>query len=249
MILNILLFSMNVVAENTLTPAAQSAVTAPEKKAPKPAAKVESGKPKVKCPEGIGAKEGDEPKLIATADHGFFYVVCGSYDPESTHKIGKKMMSEFEVYSCKKDGKLSEPIVKIGALENVAVRTRAGHLILEKYVYVPTGYYLETFRTDIVCSEEDCEQLEEKCKFEKKPRPTFTKAALKELETFVSGENKEKPFSESLLKKLIEAALSGDEKAVQFFTSDNLPNLDGDLAEQYAEFSDLFKKFKSSKCL
>lgn len=251
LIVTFLLFSTIVNAEPEVKPSVAPSQGTVQAIAPTAAkvSKPDPNKLKVKCPEGIGAKEGDEPKLVASAENGFYFVVCGFYDPELTHKIGKKMMSEFEVYYTKKDGKLSEPVVKYGALDNVAIRTRAGRLYLEKYIYVPTGYYLETFRSQVVCSKEDCELQDEKCKFEKKPRPPFVKSSLKELESYVSGENKEKPITEALLKRLIESAMSGDEKAIDVFIGERKFQIDGDVGEHYNEFSDVFKKLKDGKCL
>ena len=101
----------------------------------------------------------------------------------------------------------------------------------------------------MACGKEDCEAKDEKCEFKKLPRPAFAKSALKELESYISGGNKEKFLEEKLLLKLIESALSGDEKSIEFFTGETKVKLDGDVGEQHAEVAELILKLNKAKCL
>ena len=186
------------------------------------------------CPSGIGASQGDQPKMSLTTKSGNKIILCG-YSVES----------EFDVYSVNSNSVVSKPIVTYRAVQHVKSYSKGDSLVLDELVYHHQNW-IPAFRREVSCATQQCEISSEVCIF-KRPKAT---GDLSEIKSYQNGKNKGKFPSERTILLVSDLALAGNKDAQNiFFKGESTLKLDGAVAEAFSATKALLLKLKDAKCL
>lgn len=195
------------------------------------------------CPPGIGATQGDAPKIVFSPNRKVQVVVCGfetGNNPETKH------LSEFDVYSVRNAE--FKKLFTASALEHFLVSVKKDLLILTELTWHSRKKWVPAFERKIGCTSANCTISSERCLFKKVAQAP--KGAWVEYQRYESGDLKGKVPDERVISNLGELALSGDQKAFTTFTQDSPPiALDGASAEEFLSIKSLLNRLKKNHCL
>jgi hypothetical protein len=190
---------------------------------------------KTVCPLGIGASEGDTPKLEIIISSKMRLILCG-YSTES----------EYDIYSVNEMGVLSGPLLTHGALEHVRAYNESGVLVLDEKIYY-SGSWVSAFRRKFLCNG-SCHISKSVCIF-KRPKVTNV-APLREIMKYKLGKKIKKVIDETLILDLADLAYAGNKTAQKFFFSTHANiQLDGASAEVYVVARKFLQRLQSGNCL
>ncbi len=195
-----------------------------------------------KCPAGIGASEGDKPKISIDAGHGFKIIACGN----QVEAIGQKLhLTEFDLYSVH-EKKKAKKIFTASALSHILISLKKKSMKLEELVWM-SGKWTPVFQRWVTCKQR-CTLSDERCMF--KAKKSLNLAPLKDFREYETGKNKGEVPEDSLIAKLGELALYGNHEAQKRFLAPVAPvSLDGSSGEEFSAMRDLLKRMKKMGCL
>jgi hypothetical protein len=210
------------------------AFTAPAKAASKPA---------FQCPTGISAKKGDAPLLTVAASEQMTLMVCGHKDAQGKIKIH---LSEFEILSRNAQGKTN--IVETGtASQDFRIWDENQKLMVEEVVWF-SGGWTPIFHSEISCVGAACKKSAQKCAFDKEA--AIKHQAQRELKVPDWDAAQKKTQDPSLLDSVSDAALTGSDRAINFFMNPSKDmRLSKEAQKRFTQTQTLLKRLLAAKCL
>lgn len=194
-----------------------------------------------KCPAGIGASDGDEPKISIDAGHGFKIIACGNQESAVDQKLH---LTEFDLYSVHWKKK-TKNIFTASALSHFLISQKKQSMKLEELVWM-SGKWTPVFQRWLTCKQR-CTLSDERCVF--KAKKSLNLAPLKDFHDYETGKNKGEVPDDSLITKLGELALNGNQEAQKRFLAPTTPvPLDGSSAEEFSIVRALLKRMRKMGC-
>lgn len=198
----------------------------------------------VKCRAGNSSGPAEMPKMTEIIGDTTV-MVCGSESEEKSSE--GRVFSEFSIKSANTAGVVTENIKKVGALDDYMISKQGEALQLDEVVLTKKGWW-PVFRSSVTCKASKCSLSKEKCIF--KLLPSADKWFWEELVPYFEGNKVGQVPDESLIIGAFHVSLTGDKKAVQFFSKrPSKLKSDGASSEEYNRASAMIARLKKADCL
>lgn|GEM_PF-3398325 len=197
----------------------------------------------LQCPAGIAAKKGDPPLFTVAANDKMTLLVCGH--KEAQGKI-KTHLSEFEILSRDHQGKIK--MVESGkTAQDFRIWDQDQKLKVEEVVWFAGGW-TPVFQSEISCSDSTCKKSPQQCAFDKEA--AIKHQAQRELKVPDIDVAQRKTQDPSLLDSVSDSALTGNERAIDFFIKPAKDmHLSADAQKRFTQTQVLLKRLLAAKCL
>ena len=197
------------------------------------------------CPSGVGASNGDTPRILSKSD-SVQLMVCGSEADGKFQGVGDHL-SEFDVYSVSKDGAISNSLLTAGALDHYLVQKLQNGLRFDEMIYY-LGQWTSAMRTDLTCRNGTCSFSKPQCVLKRRKSKSASK--LDELRSFSKGKLRNQVPSEALILSVFDLAVSGQKDAQEIFLKNSGSfRLDGAAGEEFHRSFETLKKLREQKCI
>lgn len=200
--------------------------------------------PELKCRAGNSARPAEMPKMTEAIGDTII-MVCG-FEIEQKSSEGR-VFSEFTIRSINSSGVVSKAIKRAGALEAYRISKWSDALHLDEVVSTKSGWW-PVFGSLLKCKKSKCSLSEEKCIL--KLLPSADKWYMEELVSYFEGDKIGKVPDDSLITGAFELALTGDKRAISFFSQRPKTLVtDGATEEAYKEACSMIARLKKADCL
>lgn len=202
-----------------------------------------ASKATLRCPAGISAKKGDEPLLTVAASAQMTLIVCGHKEAQGKIKIH---LSEFEILSHDTQGKTK--LLETGtASQDFRIWDENQKLKIEEVVWFAGGW-TPVFRSEISCTGGVCKKSASQCAFDKEA--AIKHQAQRELKVPDWDAAQKKTQDPTLLDSVSDAALTGSDRAINFFMNPSKDmHLSKEAQKRFTQTQALLKRLLAAKCL